>query len=88
VSWDYEISDEAIKHFRKLGGDAKRKIFAYLDQNISGCEDPRQFGKGLKGDLGELWGYRTGHYRVLCKIQDESLVVLVVKAGHRKNVYD
>jgi len=88
VSWDYEISDEALKLMRKLGTEGKRRIFAYLDNNISGCDDPRQFGKSLTGDLGELWRYRTSHYRIICKIQDELLVVLVVRAGHRKDVYD
>ena len=88
MSWDYEISDQAVKQLRKMGGDGKRRILAYLDENISGCKDPRQFGKPLTGDLGELWRYRTSHYRIICKIQDERLVVLVVKAGHRKGVYD
>ena len=88
MSWDYEISDEALKQLRKMGGEGRRRILKYLDDNISGCEDPRQFGKALTGDLGELWRYRTSHYRMICKIQDERLVVLVVRAGHRRNVYD
>ena len=88
MSWDYEFSDQALKQLRKLGAEGKRRIFSYLEQNIAGCADPREFGKALSGELGELWRYRTSHYRILCKLQDDRLMVLVIKAGHRKDVYD
>lgn len=88
MSWDYRISDEALKQLRKMGTEGRRRIFTYLDSNITGCDDPRQLGKALKGDLGEFWRYRTSHYRIICRIEDEDLIVLVVKAGHRRDVYD
>ena len=88
MSWDYSFTDEALKNLRKLGADGRRRIVNYLDSNITGCGDPRQFGKALKGELGDLWRFRTGHYRIICEIQDGTLVVLVVRVGHRRNVYD
>lgn len=88
MSWDYSISDQALKQLRKLGPEGSKRIFAYLDNNIAGVEDPRMFGKALSGDLGDLWRYRTSHYRIICKLVDEELEVLVVKAGHRRDVYD
>ncbi len=88
MSWDYSFSDEALKNLRKVGAEGKRRIVGYLDSNITACENPRQFGKALKGDLGDLWRFRTGHYRIICALQDETFVVLVVRVGHRKNVYD
>lgn len=88
MSWDYSVSDQALKQLRKMGVEGRKRIFAYLDSNITGCEDPRAFGKALRGELGEFWRYRTSHYRIVCRIQDEELVVLVVKAGHRRDVYD
>lgn len=77
-----------MKQLRKLGAEGRKRIFAYLDNNIAGAEDPRQFGKPLRGDMGELWRYRTSHYRIICKLVDSELEVLVVKAGHRRDVYD
>jgi mRNA interferase RelE/StbE len=71
-----------------MGPEGKKRILAYLDSNISGCDDPRQFGKALTGDLGEFWRYRTSHYRIICSIKDEELVVLVFRVGHRSDVYD
>jgi mRNA interferase RelE/StbE len=46
----------------------------------------------LHGDKGGLWRYRVGDYRLggfrtICDIQDERITVLVVKVGHRKDVY-
>jgi mRNA interferase RelE/StbE len=34
-----------------------------------------------------LWRYRIGDYRVMCEIQDKILRVLVVRVGHRREVY-
>ena len=45
-------------------------------------------GKGLiENKLGE-WRYRIGDYRVICEIQDEKIIVLVLEIGHRRNIYD
>ena len=87
MSWDYRVSERALKELRKLGPDASRRILAFLDNRIQETDNPRQFGKALKGELGEFWRYRVGDYRVLCKIEDDVLIVLVVKIGHRRDIY-
>lgn len=87
MSWVYRFDDRALKELRKLGKPAQRDIIAYLDERIAGDGDPRRFGKGLKADLAGLWRYRVGDYRILCQIRDAELVVLVVAAGHRRDVY-
>lgn len=83
--WTISYTDSARKQLRKLDRQVARKILDYMDDRVT--QDPRSFGKALKGNLGELWHYRIGNTRVLCDIQDQHLVVLVVKLGHRKNVY-
>jgi mRNA interferase RelE/StbE len=42
----------------------------------------------MTGDLLGLWRYRVGDYRLVCSLEQESLIVLVVRLGHRKNVYE
>jgi mRNA interferase RelE/StbE len=54
---------------------------------VLAIEDPRKLGKPLKGDKGDLWRYRIGDYRAICKIEAERLVVLVLEVGHRREVY-
>ena len=88
MSWDYSFSDQAIKQLKKLGPEVSRRIYAYLDTNIVGIDDPRKLGKALRGEQGKLWRYRTGHYRIICHLVDAQVEVLIVRVGHRKNVYD
>lgn len=49
--------------------------------------EPRARGKALKGNFSTLWRYRTGDWRIICDIQDEILLVTVLKIGNRKDVY-
>ena len=59
----------------------------FIDEKILKNNDPREYGKSLKGELGELWRYRVGDYRIICSIEDERIEVLVLRIGHRKEVY-
>lgn len=88
MSWDYQISNQALRQLRRLGPEGRRRVLSYLDSNIAGCSNPRDFGKVLSGNLGDLWRYRTSNYRIICQIKDDELIVLVVRAGHRRDVYD
>ena len=88
MRWTYRFDERALKELRKLGRPAQREIIHSLDTRIAADADPRRFGKGLKAGLAGLWHYRVGDYRVLCQIQDQQVMVLVVAVGHRRNVYD
>ena len=87
MSWDYKVSERALKQLKKLDKQAAAQILAYLDERIAGTHDPRQLGKQLKGELNNIWRYRSGDYRILCQLQGEVFVVLVLEVGHRKNMY-
>ncbi|MEQ5802009.1 type II toxin-antitoxin system RelE/ParE family toxin [Halomonas sp. H10-9-1] len=88
MSWRIEYLASAAKGFRKIAPQQRQRIRAFLEQRVVALEHPRQLGKPLKGELTELWRYRVGDYRVICQIQDDRLVVLVVRAAHRKDIYD
>ena len=88
MSWVYRFDERALKELRKLGHQAQRDILAYLEKRVDGIEDPRKYGKGLKANLSGLWRYRVGDYRIIARIRDGELVVLVVAVGHRKHIYD
>ena len=87
MAWTVEISDVAERQLRKLDRPVKKRILDWLDDRIEGCKNPRHFGEPLKGDRAGFWRYRIGVYRVLCEIEDEQLVVLVLTIGHRRQVY-
>ena len=87
MAWQIELTGEARKELKKLGQVEARRIRLFLRQRIETAEDPRQLGKPLKGKTSELWRYRVGNYRLVCKILDDILIVLIIRIGHRKEVY-
>ena len=83
--WKIEITGEAEKELARIDKPAAKRIIKYLRERVS--VDPRASGKSLRGDLSGLWRYRIGDYRVICELYDEKVSVLVVRIGHRKDVY-
>ena len=80
-------SKEALKDLKKLDNSVSRVIYAWLKKNIDGCSDPRIHGKGLTANRSGQWRYRVGNYRIVCKIEDDKVIVLVLTIGHRSTVY-
>lgn len=87
MSWVYRLNETAKQELKKLDRQIQKEIVAYLDDRIATPEEPRRFGKPLRAELAGLWRYRVRDYRLVCQIQDDVLLVLVVTVGHRKDVY-
>lgn len=62
--------------------------FAVIDF-ITGplLENPKRVGAPLRGELDGIWSARRGTYRVLYRINDEAREVVVLRIGHRGDVY-
>ena len=88
MAWQIEFGKEARRDLAGLDKSIQRKIFQYLNSRIATAVDARNFGKALKHSLSGLWCYRVGDYRIICKIDNDNLIVLVVEIGHRSVVYD
>lgn len=86
MAWKVEVSESAVKDLKKIGKSNAIRILKHF-RKIEEMDNPRELGKPLKGVLKELWRYRVGDYRVLCEIKENELVVLTLKVGHRKDVY-
>ena len=86
--WTIEYDPRALQDLKKLDRTRQREILDYMTQRIGTAEDPRRFGKPLKGSKFGLWRYRVRDCRVICELQQQRLLVLVVKIGHRSTVYD
>ncbi len=84
VTWD----ERALKELKKIDKQAQKDIIEYLKKRIATEESPRRFGKALSGNKAGLWRYRIKDYRLICNIEDGNLIVLVLRASHRKNVYE
>lgn len=88
MAWEIELSSLARKNLSKLDPQISRRILSFLQERVTQLDDVRNVGEALKGSkLGELWKYRVGDYRVIAKIEDEAVKILVVKIVNRKEVY-
>lgn len=82
--YQVEFASRAQRMFRNLTADVQRRLDPAI-QALS--QDPRPPGcKKLSGEE-FLWRIRVGDYRIVYQIQDNELLVLVVKVGHRRDIY-
>ena len=88
MAWTIELTDTAARQLAKLDKAVGQRIRKFLQQRIAPLEDPRTVGQKLHGKtLGEFWKYRVGDYRIIARIEDGRLVVLVIQIGHRSEIY-
>ena len=81
------ISKPAIKDLERLDYFTKRIIIEWLEKHLKDTADPRQFGKPLSASRKGQWRYRVGDYRIIAKIEDDKLIILVIAIGHRIDIY-
>ena len=66
--YSVEYDPHVLKKLTKMDAPVRRRITKWIDENLSGCENPRAHGKVLHGDLKDYWSYRVGGYRIIAKI--------------------
>jgi mRNA interferase RelE/StbE len=86
--WQVEWDERALKELTKIDRQAQKDIIHHLKTRIATNESPKRFGQALVGNKAGLWRYRVKDYRLICNIEDGNLVVLVLRASYRKNVYE
>ncbi len=88
MGWTVELDRAAARDLRKLDRTTARRILAFLHRRVAALDDPRSIGEALKGSKpGEFWKYRVGDCRVIARIEDGAVRVLVVRIGNRRSVY-
>ena len=88
MAWQIEFDPSAAKELAKLDKPTARRIVQFLRGRVAPLKDPRSLGEALRGDaLGSFWKYRLGDYRVVAEIIDRRVVIIVVRVGHRREVY-
>jgi mRNA interferase RelE/StbE len=84
--WTIEILDKALTQIGGFDAITQKKIFKFLDR-LPNYPSPRSVGEALTAGLAGFWKYRVGDYRLVCQIVDQRLVIIVAKAGNRRDVY-
>ena len=88
MRWTIEFDRRALRDLQQCDRGVQRRIMDYLTQRVAPAASPRTLGEALTSTFAGLWRYRVGDYRVICRIEDARLMVLVVRIGHRRDVYD
>lgn len=86
-NYTVEYTKQAVKSLEKIDANTRKRIIEWIEDNLEGCENPRLYGKALQGNLQGKWRYRIGDYRVVAEIIDDKVLILILDADHRRQIY-
>ena len=78
--------DQIEEDLKKLEKSSIKKILVRIETHLA--VNPKELGKPLKGEFQGYWRYRWGDYRVIYKISEQEILIIVLRISHRKDVYD
>jgi mRNA interferase RelE/StbE len=84
MTYRVTLAPSAARELRKFDPQARRRIQAAIE--LLAIEPRPPAATRLVGGAGE-WRVRTGDYRIVYEINDDELVVLVPRVGHRREIY-
>lgn len=82
--YQIEFSRQADRQFRNLPLQIQQRLKPRID---SLATTPRPHGAEKLSGADQLYRIRVGDYRIVFAVEDDRLLVLVVKVGHRREVY-
>lgn len=85
MTYSVVIAPAAERQLHKFDPQVRRRIQAAIDLLRENPRPPKAIQ--LVGGAGE-WRVRTGDYRIIYEINDDQLVILVLRAGHRREIYE
>ncbi|KAF0115767.1 MAG: hypothetical protein FD163_2098 [Hyphomonadaceae bacterium] len=87
AKWLLEFDKKALKQAKQIDKKIMSRIRDYMETRVKTLENPRELGKQMMCEFSDYWRYRVGDYRIICKIANETITIVVVKIGHRRDVY-
>jgi mRNA interferase RelE/StbE len=78
-----ELLPSAARALSKLERSIQLRVARRIDRLAA---DPRDGATKLRGS-DDVWRVRVGDYRILYRIEEDRLAVLVIRIGHRREVY-
>jgi mRNA interferase RelE/StbE len=86
-AWRIEFLPRARRRLGKLAERDRVRILTFLNERVAISENPRRIGEALKSQPEGLWRYRVGDFRIIVRIEDRRVTVLVVDVGNRREIY-
>ncbi|MDN6290811.1 MAG: type II toxin-antitoxin system RelE/ParE family toxin, partial [Tetragenococcus koreensis] len=78
MNYNVVYEKKAIKQLSKLDKGQQKMIMGWIQKNLVQTNNPRQYGKTLKGELKSYWRYRVGNYRILADINDDKIQIIII----------
>lgn len=85
MTWKIEYSKSAADEIYQLDGSVKKLIKRAIEDKL--MTDPLKYGTPLRRNLSGLFKLRVGDYRIIYKVFNNEILVLVIGVGHRRDVY-
>ncbi|MFO1048595.1 MAG: type II toxin-antitoxin system RelE/ParE family toxin [Geminicoccaceae bacterium] len=84
-----EFESRALKELEAQDRQVQRRLLAFLRDRVARWAIRASSARPLRGpDLGRFgWKYRVGDWRLVCEIRDRQVTVIVVRLGHRREIY-
>ena len=83
MAWTIRFTSSAARALRKLDPEIRRRVRAAL---ATLREEPER-GKPLQLTLKGLRSWRTGDFRIVYRVDEGRIEILVIAVGHRREVY-
>lgn len=84
MAYTVKLKPSAVRDFKRLDRSAQKRVASKIDAL---AEDPIPSGVARLEGKGNLYRIRAGDYRIVYQVRDDVLLVLVVKIGHRRDIY-
>ncbi len=87
MTWVVSFTQSTRKQLSKLSHADRIRVLAFLNERVAEHPDPRELAKRLQGKSEELWRFRVGDLRIIVRISQGIMTVLVIEIGHRREIY-
>ena len=88
MAWTISYTPRALKQLKALDRTVAARIEAFFSERVANAPDPKKLATSLVGQFAGQHRFRVGDYRIICEIIETELVISVLKASHRKDVYE
>ena len=90
MAYTIDFEPKAEAEYKKLDWSTREQVRKFIDR-LSEQDNPRSIGKPLAGNLAGFWRYRVGSYRLIARIEDDRLLIVMLitmmRIEHRSKVY-
>jgi mRNA interferase RelE/StbE len=86
--WDVKFRGKSAKLFEALPHDVQERIWTFLHERVIHHPNPRALAEALQGDrYAGQYRFRVGDYRIVCRFEDNVMIIIVLNVGHRSRIY-